>query len=220
MARGRAQRIGIWVIAIVLTVGTLAGFLALILSPKNQASDQARLADLQAQYQKASDEYQTKVAAQSAALSFEHFGTLNQFSSRVATFDAAAVTELKTEDLVAGTGGEIGADTTFAAYYIGWNPAGEIFDQSIDGTSLKAPFTVTPGSVIKGWSEGVIGMKVGGIRELTIPSEKAYGETGSGDKIPANTPLKFILLIIPTPEAIPQAEVPTALLRYYQRGSF
>ena len=220
MARGRAQRIGIWVIATVLLIGTLASFLALILAPKNQATDQSRLADLQAEYQKSQDEYQVKVAAQTAALSAEHFATFSPFGARVGAFDAASVSDLKTEDLVVGSGGEIAADTTFTAYYIGWNPSGVVFDQSVEGDSLKAPFLVSPGSVIEGWGKGVIGMKVGGVRELTIPSALAYGETGSGDNIPANTPLKFVLMIIPTPETIPQPEVPAALLRYYQRGSF
>lgn len=63
-------------------------------------------------------------------------------------------------------------------------------------------------------------MKVGGIRELTIPADKAYGETGSGGTIAPNTPLKFVIMIIPTPETIPQPAVPAELLKYYQRGSF
>jgi hypothetical protein len=62
-------------------------------------------------------------------------------------------------------------------------------------------------------------MKVGGVRELTIPSDKAYGEAGSGDKIPANTPLKFIVMVIPTPEAIKEPAVPQELLQYYQQNS-
>jgi len=58
-------------------------------------------------------------------------------------------------------------------------------------------------------------MKVGGVRELTIPASLAYGEQGSGADIPANTPIKFILMIIPTPATIqPSPE----LLKYYQAG--
>lgn len=220
MATHMAQRVGIWIIAIVLTVGTLAGFIALILSPKNQATDQAKLADLTAQYQTAQDEYQKKVAAQATELSNMYFGTFSPFASRVSAFDKASVTQLKTEDLKIGDGAEIAKDTSFTAYYIGWNPDGVIFDQSIDGTTLKAPFTAQPGGVITGWSEGVVGMKVGGIRELTIPSDKAYGASGSGDKIGANIPLKFVMMVIPTPTAIAQPEVPAELLKYYQRGSF
>ena len=57
-------------------------------------------------------------------------------------------------------------------------------------------------------------MKVGGVRELTIPSDMAYGETGSGEDIPANTPLKFVVMAIPPVEEIP---LPQILKDYYKR---
>lgn len=71
--------------------------------------------------------------------------------------------------------------------------------------------------MIKGWSQGVIGMKIGGVRELTIPYDLAYGETGSGDKIPANTPLKFVIMLIEQPETIVQPEPSDELVKYYQQ---
>jgi FKBP-type peptidyl-prolyl cis-trans isomerase len=62
--------------------------------------------------------------------------------------------------------------------------------------------------VITGWSEGVQGMRIGGVRELTIPASKAYGETGSPSKsIAPNTPLKFIVMLIPNDE-VKQIEQP------------
>ena len=54
-------------------------------------------------------------------------------------------------------------------------------------------FTIGTGSVIKGWEEGVIGMKVGGRRELIIPAEEAYGAKGSGSTIPPNEPIVFVV---------------------------
>ncbi|CAN5409765.1 hypothetical protein BH10PAT4_BH10PAT4_3990 [soil metagenome] len=218
MATKKAQRIGIWIIAIIMLIGTLASFIAIILAPKNQESDQAKLASLSAEYQTAQAEYQKKVDAQAAVLTEQYFTEFNQYATLPAAFSKADVTKLVTEDLKVGTGAEIKADTTFAAYYIGWNPDGVVFDGSIDGTKLKAPLTVSPGSVIKGWIDGVIGMKIGGVRLLTIPSDQAYGEAGSGDKIPANTPLKFVMMIIPTPDTILAAEVPPELLKYYTNG--
>jgi hypothetical protein len=59
-------------------------------------------------------------------------------------------------------------------------------------------------------------MKIGGVREITLPSDKAYGEQGSGDSIPPNTPLKFIVMAIPLPEQIPQPEVPASLYQGMQ----
>lgn len=215
MATKKSQRIAIWVIAVVMLVGTIGSFFVIILQNDNAASDQARVQAAQEQYQKAYTEYEKKVAAQGDELSAKYYGEFNPYASRVAAFSKDEVTELKTEDLKAGDGQELTKDSSFTAYYIGWTPDGKVFDGSIDGDKLKPPFTAQPGGVITGWSEGVAGMKVGGVRELTIPSEKAYGEQGSGDKIPANTPLKFVVMIIPTPEQIAQPEIPQELLQYY-----
>lgn len=205
MATKTSQRIFIWVIAIVMTVGTIAGFIAMILAPENQKLDQARIQQL-------TTEYQNQVADQAKELSSKYFTEFSSYSSRVGAFDGASVTDLGKDDLKIGDGEPLTKDSSFTAYYIGWNPTGEIFDQSIDGTTLKAPFTASPGGVITGWTEGVDGMKIGGVRELTIPAAKAYGEAGQGDKIPPNTPLKFVIMVIPTPKEIP---IPTELQNYY-----
>lgn len=201
-----------------MVVGTIGSFLAIILANKNQQTDQSRINELTAQYQKEYTEYQTKVDAQAKELSAQYFETFNQFASRPAAFDAAGVTELKTSDIIVGSGDTITKDSSFTAYYLGWNPTGKVFDGSIDGQSLKAPFDVAPGSVIAGWTQGTEGMKVGGVRELTIPASLAYGETGSGADIPANTPIKFIIMIIPTPEKIASPTMPPELIKYYQSG--
>lgn len=222
MATTRAQRIGIWVIAGVLAVGTMGGFLISILQEKNNktdlqtlASKQARFDELQKEYKVQYDAYQAKVDAQADELSAQYFDEFNQYSNRPKSFTASNITEVKSEDLKVGTGEEIKADSSYAAYYIGWNPAGKVFDQSIDGTKLKAPLSVTPGGVIQGWTEAVTGMKIGGVREISIPSEKAYGASGSGEDIPPNTPIKFIVMIIPTPEVIAQPQPSEELLKLY-----
>lgn len=208
MSATKGQRIGIWAIAIFMFVGTIGSFVAIVLANNNQQSDQTRANELYKAYQK-------EVADQSTQLSEKYFNTFNQYSSRPAAFDAASVTELQTNDIVVGDGEDITSESSFTAYYIGWNPTGKVFDSSIEGTTLKAPFTAAPGGVIEGWTKGVNGMKVGGVRELTIPASLAYGEQGSGADIPANTPIKFILMIIPTPATIqPSPE----LLKYYQAG--
>ena len=216
MAATKTQRIGIWAIAIFMIVGTVGSFLAIILSNQNQQTDQARINAESAQYQKDYTAYQAKSDAQAAELSKQYFSTLNQFSSRPAAFDASSVKELKTTDLIVGNGDPITAQSSFSAYYIGWNPSGKVFDSSINGSALKAPISVTPGGVIPGWNAGVDGMKVGGVRELTIPSDQAYGTTGSGADIPPNTPFKFIVMIIPTPEEIPTPTMPAEHQAYYQ----
>lgn len=187
MATTKTQRIGIWIIAVFMAVGTIGSFAIIVLANSNSQNDQARYNELLA-------EYQEDIAQRNT----DNQEKVTKYKDRVSSFDAAGVTELKKEDLEEGTGDELTSSSSFTAYYIGWNPSGVIFDSSIneDGT-LKDPFTASPGMVIEGWTEGVDGMKVGGVRELTIPSEKAYGETGQGEDIPANTPLKFVIVTVP-----------------------
>lgn len=218
MAATKGQRIGIWIIAAFMAVGTIGSFAIIVLANSNDQKDQARINQLTADYQKQTEAYQAKVNAQAAQLSEQYFETFNQYASRPATFDKASVTELKTEDLVVGTGDDITAESTFTAYYIGWTPDGNIFDSSLADGKLKAPITAAPGRVIKGWTQGAAGMKVGGIREMTIPSDLAYGESGQGETIPPNTPLKFVVMIIPTPEVIEQPDMPQELVNYYTTG--
>ena len=203
MATSTAQRTGIWIIAIVMTIGTLAGFIAMILAPENEKADSSRLQKLYA-------EYQQKVQAQNDELSKKYYAKIAEYKAMPASFDSTSVTELTTKDLVVGDGEEIKKDTQYSAYYIGWNPKGKVFDQSIDGDKLKAP--IAGDNLIEGWNEGVIGMKIGGIRELTIPSAKAYKDQDKGADIPPNTPLKFILMVIPTPKEV---EVPKELMQSY-----
>jgi FKBP-type peptidyl-prolyl cis-trans isomerase len=71
---------------------------------------------------------------------------------------------------------------------------GKQFDSSVGKDPFE--FTIGQGSVIKGWDEGVPGMRVGGKRKLTIPWTMAYGEAGSGDKIPPKAALKFDIELI------------------------
>lgn len=100
------------------------------------------------------------------------------------------VSELKKEDSVVGTGDEAISGKEVTVQYVGTLTDGTKFDSSVDHGK---PFTFTLGSgqVIKGWDQGVLGMKVGGKRKLTIPSELGYGARGAGGVIPPNATLVF-----------------------------
>jgi FKBP-type peptidyl-prolyl cis-trans isomerase len=219
VATKQSQRIAIWVIAIIMAIGTIGSFLIIILQNDNSQSDRAKLTELMSAYQLQTEEYQSKVDAQTAELSNKYFAEFNTYATRPAAWNSDDVSELKKEDLKIGDGADITAESSFAAYYLGWTPDGSVFDGSIEDGKLKAPFLVNPGGVIKGWTEGAVGMKVGGVRELTIPSDLAYGESGNGDTIAPNTPLKFIIMIIPTPETIPEPQPSDELIRLYTQQS-
>jgi FKBP-type peptidyl-prolyl cis-trans isomerase len=193
MATKKSQRIGIWIIAIVMLVGTIGSFAVMVLSTQNSAKDQEALQKAYAEYQK-QQEAQEKVTKEMSAKYYEAF---KQYESTPATFDASAVGDsVATNDLKIGDGAEIKEGTKYLAYYIGWNPSGKVFDSSFDGQALKAAIDTSAASLIEGWNKGVIGMKVGGVREITIPAAQAYGESGSGEDIPANTPIKFVIMIV------------------------
>ena len=98
------------------------------------------------------------------------------------------------EDIKIGEGTEVKSGDTVVIHYTGTLQNGEKFDSSVD---RGQPFTtkIGVGEVIKGWDEGVLGMKVGGKRKLTIPPDLAYGSQANGP-IPANSTLIFDLELL------------------------
>lgn len=103
---------------------------------------------------------------------------------------AKAVTELKVEDLVVGTGPEAVAGKKVSVNYVGTLLDGTKFDANLDHGTAPFEFSLGAGQVIKGWDQGVAGMKVGGKRRLTIPANLAYG-SGSVGAIPPSSTLVF-----------------------------
>ncbi len=106
------------------------------------------------------------------------------------TASATASAESPVVDLVVGTGKEAKEGSKVKVHYTGFLQSGKKFESSHD---KKKPysFTVGAGQVIKGWDSGVVGMKVGGKRKLTIPPALAYGSKGSLPLIPPNATLIF-----------------------------
>jgi FKBP-type peptidyl-prolyl cis-trans isomerase FkpA len=104
--------------------------------------------------------------------------------------DVTTPSGLKYEDLKVGTGAEAKAGQTVSVHYTGWLTDGRKFDSSVDRRQ-PFEFPLGMGRVIKGWDEGVQGMKVGGVRKLTIPASLGYGSRGAGGVIPPNATLVF-----------------------------
>ena len=97
---------------------------------------------------------------------------------------------LKYDDTVIGEGATAVKGQTVSVHYTGWLTDGEKFDSSKDRND-PFQFQLGAGRVIRGWDEGVQGMKVGGTRRLTIPPQLGYGAAGAGGVIPPNATLVF-----------------------------
>ena len=101
---------------------------------------------------------------------------------------------LKIDELTVGTGDTAAAGQKVTVHYTGWldqnGAKGAKFDSSKDRGDPFV-FPLGQGHVIKGWDEGVAGMKIGGIRKLTVPPEMGYGARGAGGVIPPNATLIF-----------------------------
>lgn len=105
--------------------------------------------------------------------------------------ESTQVKELIIEDVKVGDGAEAKAGQTVVVHYTGTLVEdGSKFDSSKD-RGEPFSFRLGAGQVIKGWDQGVAGMKVGGVRNLTIPPELGYGSRGAGGVIPPNAALKF-----------------------------
>lgn len=174
MATSKSQRIGIWVIAVVMAVGTIGSFFVIILANDNAKVDQ----------QNQQDEYAKMIEEMRKANK-----PLDGYEA--VAFDKAGVTELKVETLKQGEGAEVKADSTINANYFGWTADGQIFD-STNKNGTTTPIDFNLGRVIKGWTEGLTGVKVGSTVKLTIPADKAYGDTDTGTGQPTG-PLVFVV---------------------------
>jgi FKBP-type peptidyl-prolyl cis-trans isomerase len=109
--------------------------------------------------------------------------------------EAPAVEELSKEDLTPGKGVAAKTGDTVKVHYTGTLLSGKKFDSSLDRNE-PFEFKLGAGGVIKGWDEGVVGMKVGGKRKLTIPPHLAYGKRGSPPTIPPNSTLVFEIELV------------------------
>ena len=199
------MRIFFILVAVILLGSTFAIYAGIVIGQDNKDAQTAVSNEKMQRLNELASEHQAEVDKIATELSGKYFDKFVEYKSRVKAFNAADVSELKTEDLKKGDGDKIEDGTQnvdYSAYYIGWLSDGTIFDSSFNNTtnptSLKFPLTGST-SMIQGWLEGISGMRIGGVRELTIPSVLAYGETDNG-VIPANSPLKFIVMLVPLEE--------------------
>ena len=214
------QRIIITIIAIFMLGSTFALYAGIVLNASNPNTSSGEVTVTQEEedrYNELMNEYEGKVDE----LSSKYYEKFAKYKNRIKSFNQADISEVKKVDLKEGTGAKVTDSefTEYSAYYVGWLKDGTVFDSSFDDdknpTKLGAPLAGNA-NMIEGWKQGIVGMKIGGIREISIPSALAYGEEGSND-IPANSSLKFIIMLIDPSE---QPEVSEELNRLYYKINY
>ncbi len=191
----RTQQIVVFGIIGILFVSIAGGTIAILAGAgnKNSAASSEQLKEIERQLAEQTEQKNQQDQIDDAR---ENCGQLappeNAKPLTVPKFDLPKtdVTKLATKDLKAGTGAEVKAGDCIVANYHGVLTDGTVFDSSYN---RGGPSRFSLLRVIEGWQEGIPGMKVGGIRVLTIPSDKAYGETGNAPVIGPNADLVFVV---------------------------
>lgn len=197
------QRIIIGIIAFLLLFSTVAVYALIVLSNEKSKNTNEQVAKELSKVEEEIAAKRSELEEVIKSMSGKYYDKLVGYRSRVRSYNATSVNNagLVKEDLEAGDGAEITEDTSYYSYYIGWCADETVFDSSFDSwdtpTSLIDPLSYTSGSssFIQGWKDGVIGMKIGGVRELSIPGELAYGDS---KELCGGTysPLKFIIVAV------------------------
>jgi FKBP-type peptidyl-prolyl cis-trans isomerase len=175
-------------------------YVGIVLSGNKDAASSAKQNEETTKLQEEMTKKQEEMTAEGKAMGAKYLDEMKGYKSRVKSYNATTANSdgLKTTDLKKGTGTEITQDfKDYYAYYIGFCANEKVFDSSFDSydnpTSLKDPISGQL-SLVAGWTEGVVGMKVGGVREVTIPSELGYAETDQADNVCGKgAPMKFVI---------------------------
>ena len=201
------QRVVIALIALIMVGTMVASYAAIVINGSKSSSSSTtttKLSDERIKYY--SDAY-NEALAKFKETSSGDYAKFASYLGEIKTFDEAAANEggVAVKDLMVGEGRELAAgDTDYLAYFVGYCADGKVFDSSLDSTTEPKAFTkalnVSIG-MIEGWNEGVVGMRLGGVRRLTIPGAKAYGEQmeicGGYNK-----PLRFIVMAVANEEPL------------------
>ncbi len=213
------QRIVIIVIAVLMLGSIIASYAAIVINggKSNNTSntgsevDEAKVAQYEEEYNKKAEEF--------AKISKSDFDSFVKYKSEIKAYNEASANEgtVAKRDLKEGSGAKV-TDDNYLAYYVGWCSDESVFDSSFDNADNPTGFSraLDPSmGLIEGWGIGVEGMKIGGIREITIPEELAYGDSTDicGG---TNKPLKFIVMAVAKEDPLKKAneELEEAYMRY------
>lgn len=199
------QRVLIGAIAVILLGSIIAGYAAIVVnggisdSSTSQGIDPEKLARYQQEYEDKAAEFKEATKAD--------FDKFVPYRSEVVAYNETTANEsgVQTRDLAVGDGKELAeGDTDYLAYYVGWCADESVFDSSFDNNTEPTAFAsaLDPSmGLIEGWEMGVVGMKLGGVREITIPGELAYKDS---QEICGGTykPLKFLVMAVPNEDPL------------------
>ena len=213
------QRIFIILIAIIMVGSIVASYAAIVISGGKGASgsteegqiDESKVAEYETAYNEKVSEFEKATK--------DDFDSFMNYKSEIKAYNETSANEsdLEVKDLKEGTGAEV-TDDNYLAYYVGWCADESVFDSSFDDNDNPTAFAkiLDPSlGMIEGWDQGVKGMKLGGIRRITIPGELAYGESmeicGGYNK-----PLRFMVMAVPKEEPMKTMaeELDDAYMRY------
>ncbi|MBQ3441101.1 FKBP-type peptidyl-prolyl cis-trans isomerase [Candidatus Saccharibacteria bacterium] len=203
----KGQRVAIGLIAFIMLGSIIASYAAIIVGNSSANSSEKGLSEERLAYYQNQYSEQVKKFKEISASDYAKF---SPYLSEVKAYNETNANEggVQVKDLAAGTGKTLeGKDGDYLAYYVGWCADEKIFDSSLDSETKPTAFVkaldVSAG-MIEGWYQGVSGMKLGGIREFTIPGELAYG-----DKMEIcggyNKPLKFLVMAVPAEDPLKTA---------------
>ena len=192
------QRFIFALVAAVLLGSSIAAYVLIIMGKSTPNYTRMTMDQLNSAY----TEKINALDAEGATLSSKYFDEFKTYKSEVKGYNSSTANSggVQSRDIKEGDGDTIGS-SGYSAYYIGFCSDESIFDSSFDDpenpTALNAPLIVQEGTLIEGWYLGVEGMKLGGVREITIPGALAYGESREicGG---TNSPIKFIIKAIET----------------------
>lgn len=219
------QRVAIGIIAFFMLGSIIASYAAIIVSnSKSSDSSSSKLSSERMEY------YQNKYAQ--AASNFKEvskndYKTFSAYLSEIKAYNETSANDggVQARDILAGSGRTIGEkDGDYLAYYVGWCADESIFDSSLDNDKNPSSFVKaldTSVGMIEGWYQGVQGMKLGGIREITVPGNLAYGdqtEICGG----YNKPLRFLVMPVasedPLKSAATNVDAAYMMLQYANYG--
>lgn len=193
------QRVVISLIAFIMLGSVIAGYVLIVAGGSGGSSTSTEISEEKAaEYESA---YEAKLAEfqKASASDYQKFA---QYINVVGSYDEESANSggVVTKDYLVGDGRELtDGDGDYLAYYVGWCADGSVFDSTVDDMTNPTTFTKVLNAsqgMIQGWTSGVLGMKLGGVRRITIPGEQAYGssmELCGG----YNKPLRFLVLAVP-----------------------